>query len=506
MKIFGFEIGGKRSRDDDGAAPRAPAFARPKQGRRAFEAGASDRLVQSWTRADLTVNQSLYRDLRTMRARSRDFFRNNEYGRKFASMVRTNVVGPGGFSLKVDCRRPDGTPDKQDSDRVRGAYARWGQAGNYEVTGRLSETQFDALAIVMIARDGEALIRKVEGSDRGIHGCQLQLLPGHLLDEEMNRDLANGNRIRMGVEFDAWMKPVAYHLRVTSKSDDLHGATSQRYERVPAEQIIHLFVSEEIDQWRGVPWAYAALRRARQLDQFDEAALVAANVGASKMGFFQQKDPEAGAPMGTDDGEDGEAQAGQDFISEATPGEFSIIPDGYEFKDWSPEYPTATYDPFVKAIARALATGCLVSYHGLTGDLTQVNFSSIRAGTLDEREMWKQLQSFYIDGCKRPVFEWWLARAMLYDADLRQLPYAKFDKFNAPVFSGRRWDWVDPKSDVQAAREAVALGIDSRAQIIRNRGRDPDEVWAELKAEEAMGLVVPGNGQQATPAPAAAQD
>lgn len=499
MKIFGFEIGRRAARVQGDAAPSAPAFARPRQGARAFEAGASDRLVQSWTRTDLTVNQSLYRDLKTMRARSRDFFRNNEYGRKFASLVRTNVVGPSGFSLKVDCRRPDGTPDKQDSDRVRAAYLRWTRAGNFEVTGRMTETQFDALAIVMIARDGEVLIRKVEGSDRGPHGCQLQLLPGHLLDEEMNRDLANGNRIRMGVEFDAWMKPVAYHLRLTSKSDDLHGATSQRYERVPAEQIIHLFVAEEIEQWRGVPWAYAALRRARQLDQFDEAALVAANVGASKMGFFQQKDPEAGAPMGTDDG--GDSAEGPDFITEATPGEFGIIPDGYEFKDWSPEYPTATYDPFVKAIARALATGCLVSYHGLTGDLTQVNFSSIRAGTLDEREMWKQVQSFYIDSCKRPVFEWWLGRALVYDQDLRALPYAKFEKFNAPVFSGRRWEWIDPKSDVQAAREAVALGIDSRAQIIRNRGRDPDEVWDELAAEEARGFTVAPAGQQ----PAAAQ-
>jgi lambda family phage portal protein len=404
--------------------------------------------------------------------------------------VKTNVVGQG-FTLKVDCRRDNGTPDKQDSDRIRAAYVRWAKIGQFDVTGKLSESMFDALAITMIARDGEVLIRKVQGRDRGIHGCQLQLVPAHVLDEELNRDLAGDNRIRMGVEFDPFMKPVAYHFRKEGKSDDMHGSWSQRYDRVPAEEVIHLFVAEEIDQWRGVPWAYAALRRARMLDQFDEAALVAANVGAAKMGFFQQKDPEAGAPMRVDDDDGGEAEAEQDFVSEAAPGQFDVIPDGYELTDWDPDYPNAVYDPFIKAVARTLSTGMLVSYHGLTGDLTQVNFSSIRSGTLDEREMWKLVQNWYVQGCKEPVFEWWLARALVYDADLRKLPYAKFDKFNAPVFFGRRWDWVDPKSDVMADKEAVTLGIKSRAQIIRERGRDPDEVWAELDAEKDRGFSAP---------------
>lgn len=507
MKILGFEFGG-RAAPDDGAefAPEAPPFARLPRHQmsrdsllRSFEVGATDRLTQSWTRSDLTVNRSLHKDLRVMRARSRDFFKNNEFGRKFAKLVQVNVVGPAGFTLKVDCRRRDGSFDEADSALVRGAYQRWVKKGQYDVTGRLSENLFDALVIMMVARDGEALIRKVEGSDKGIHHCQLQLLPGHVLDEELNRELPNGNRIRMGVEFDAWMKPVAYWIRRETKTGDLHGNWTQRYDRVPAKEIIHLFVPEDADQWRGAPWAYAALRRAKMLDQYDEAAQVAANVGAAKMGFFQQKDPEAGPPMRVDD-EDGEAlDEEQDFISESAPGQFDVIPDGYELTEWDPEYPHANYEPFVKAVARTIATGCLVSYHGLTGDLTEVSFSSIRAGTLEEREMWKQLQGWYIETVKVPVFEWWLERAMLFDRELRQLPYAQFDKFNAPMFFGRRWDWVDPKSDVMAHREAVALGIASRSQIIRERGRDPEEVWAELQAEEERGFGRPqAGGQSAT--------
>jgi capsid protein len=89
---------------------------------------------------------------------------------------------------------------------------------------------------------------------------------------------------------------------------------------------------------------------------------------------------------------------------------------------------------------------------------------------------------------------------MLRDADLSRLPQTKFDKFNAPLFGGRRWGWVDPKADVQADRESVALRTKSRAQIIRERGGDPDVVWAELDEEEARGMRPPSAPGAAPPA------
>jgi len=471
--------------------------ARAKVGRRIFQAAARDRLVGSWSTADHTDNMALLSSLRSMRARSRQWFRDHEYGRKFAQLVKTNVVGPTGFALKVDARRIDGTPDKQDSDRVARAWRRFGKIGAHEVTGRMSETMFDLLAILMIARDGEFLLRFCTGPSFGPHQFQLQLLPAHLLNEDHNVDLNNGHRIRMGVEFDAFMKPVAYHLRLQAPRSDIDGSASQRYERVPAEQMLHLFVPEEIDQWRGKPWAHAALRDAWHLDKFDEAALVAANVGAAKMGFFRQSDAAEGQPTSGEEANDGTS----DFVNHVEPGQFEVIPDGYELQEWDPQYPSDVYDKFVKAVARRMAMGLLVSAPSLTGDLTDVNFSSIRAGTLDEREMWKVLQGWYIAACKERVFEAWLTRAMLTDVDLKGLPYGKFDKFNSPVFSGRRWDWVDPNADVKAATGAVELGIKSRAQIIRDGGGDPDTVWAELEAEAAMGLTT--QKQPAAPPPAA---
>ena len=160
MKILGFEFG--RARPQETAAPVVQTIARGGKmalSARRFDAAFTDRLVNSWTKTDQTVNQSLHKDLRLMRARSRDFFRNNEYGRKFSSLVTTNIVGHAGFTLKVDCRRDDGSPDQQDSRRVKAAWLRFAKIGNYDVTGRLSEAMFDKLAVLAIARSGGDLIR-----------------------------------------------------------------------------------------------------------------------------------------------------------------------------------------------------------------------------------------------------------------------------------------------------------------------------------------------------------
>src|SRR4051794_29940005 len=105
MRLFGMQIGRA------GAAAGVPAASRQRILRggnaRSFQAGSRDRLTTTWITADLTANMALLKHLRVMRARSRDFARNNEYGRKFFALVRTNVVGHAGFSLKFDCRRDD---------------------------------------------------------------------------------------------------------------------------------------------------------------------------------------------------------------------------------------------------------------------------------------------------------------------------------------------------------------------------------------------------------------
>lgn len=113
--------------------------------------------------------------------------------------------------------------------------------------------------------------------------------------------------------------------------------------------------------------------------------------------------------------------------------------------------------------------------------------------------MWKQLQTFYAENLFEPVFADWLESAILSGAI--NLPFAKFAKFNRPVFKARRWPFIDPLKEVNAASQAIALRISSRRQFIDEAGGDVEDVFLDNlddeKLAENMGLSL----QMANPQP-----
>src|SRR5690606_11543503 len=177
----------------------------------------------------------------------------------------------------------------------------------------------------------------------------------------------------------------------------------KKYVEIPAEQIVHLFRTEMVGQKRGLPWTATSLFRAKHLGAFEEAAVVNARVGAAKMGFIQW---EEGFGPKFEDGEDV-----PEIDAEA--GVFETLPEGARLEKWEPQFPSGELAIFSKHMLRGMAAGFGVPYNELAADLEGVNFSSIRQGTLDSREHWKELQEWLIEQLVHPVFEAWLERALL---------------------------------------------------------------------------------------------
>src|SRR3970282_2854989 len=77
----------------------------------------------------------------------------------------------------------------------------------------------------------------------------------------------------------------------------------------------------------------------------------------------------------------------------------------------------ATYEPFMGGQLRSIAAGMGITYEQLTGDLTGVNYSSIRAGLLEFRRRCEQFQHQVIvfQMC-RPIWQTWLDAASLSGA------------------------------------------------------------------------------------------
>ena len=144
---------------------------------------------------------------------------------------------------------------------------------------------------------------------------------------------------------------------------------------------------------------------------------------------------------------------------------------GTSFQSWNPDHPTGNYAGFVKSCLRGIAAGLGVSYNMIANDLEGVNYSSIRAGLLDEREYYKAVQRWYIDSLIAPVFSGWLETNILNGTI--NLPSAKMSKFNSPGVAHwmpRRWAWVDPLKDQQASVLAVENQFKSKRQVVAEMG------------------------------------
>jgi lambda family phage portal protein len=399
--------------------------------------------------------------------------------KKFTRLVGVNVIGPQGIVLQSKAESLTGEEDRAARKLIEKEWNRWCKGANASADGRLSFREILRLCIVTIARDGEVLIRKVRNADNE-YRFALQLIEPDVLDHRYCETLANGNEVVCGVEVDKFGKPVAYHL--TEKSGRV---------RVLATEIMHVFFVERIGQMRGIPWAHSALARLRMTLGYEEAELIAARISASKMGFITEE-IDADADYDVDD----EDESGNP-ISSVEPGTIEKLPAGMDFKSFDPTHPAGNFPSFMKANMRGAASGLCVSYPTLANDLEGVNYSSIRAGLIEDRDIWMELQEMMIERVCEPVFDTWLLFAMLSG----RLPITVQDlaRMGQAEWQARRWQWVDPLKDVEANIKAVDAAFKSRQQVIREMGNDPEQVYEEIQADdEAIGDFVKGTTSGAT--------
>ena len=450
--------------------------------KRNFAGAAINRLTNDWLSPITSADQEIRSSLSRLRSRCRELERNNDYVRRFLAGLEANTLGSTGIGLQMKVTENGNRPDALANDLIEQAWKEWGKASNCSVSGKFTWFDIQRLALRSTARDGDCLIRMLRTSN----GFQLQLLEGDRLDLNYNDErLKNGNEVRMGVEINRFGKPVAYHI-LDRHPADVSTVNATR-ERIPAEQVIHPFITDRIAQTRGYPWMVSAMTRLQMLGAYEEAEITAARVAACKMGFLVKDKA---------DGYVGDMDEAGNTLMEVEAGAIEELPMGTRFESWNPDHPVGNYSAFVKSCLRGIAAGLGVSYNMLANDLEGVNYSSIRAGLMDEREFYKAMQRWFIDTVVQPIFDAWLETSIL-DGTIN-LPASKLDKFNAPDWKPRRWAWVDPEKDINAQIKAVDNHFKSRRQVISESGGDIEDVLRDIKRDEeladSVGLEKPEEG------------
>jgi len=452
--------------------------------RRQFSAAKIDRLTSSWTTTQQSINKDLQAGGKVLRARARDLSINNDYARKYLQMVVSNVVGSKGIILQAKSKTTKGKLNVKANRQVEQGWKEWSQARNCAWDGRLSFIEMQRLFIESAARDGEVLVRLIK--DESKFGFKLQFLDVNRLDENLNKDLGNGLVISMGIEFDVTGRPIAYHL-INNLDNQI--SAGQRTERVPAENIIHAFLGERPEQIRGASWMASAMSRMQMLGAYEEAELVAARVGACKMGFYTSE---------SGDSFIGEEDDMGNLITEAEAGIFEQLPAGTNFTSFDPTHPTTAFKDFNKAILRGIASGLGVAYNSLSSDLEGVSYSSIRSGTIEERDQWRVKQNWMIQHFMTPLYEKWLSMQLLNNSI--GLDMVNFDALMEIRWQAKSWNWVDPLKDIQASIQAIDAGLKTNSEVIAEQGGDIEDVYDQLAYEQQLakdkGLNLGGVGME----------
>lgn len=478
---------------------------RPPTGKalRRFEAARIDRLTADFFSTQESINQELRADLDLLRRRGRQLVNNNDYARKFRGMVEDNIIGPAGVRLQVRVEDRPGVPDRLANTAIESAWAEWGRA--CDITGQMSLRDLCCALVGGLPSDGEFLVRIVRGDAAGNRfGFALQAIDVDRIDTAYSGRAANGNAVIMGVEVDSYRRPVALHLFAAHPNDGV--GTSRERVRVPADELLHRYRIERPEQARGIPWMAPGMLSLHHLGSFMQSALLAARHGAEHYGFFTS--PDGQAPIGADDGYGTQ-------ISTSVPGTYDTLPAGTTFTANDAKYPNEVFAPFTKTILQRIATGWRVAYHSLANDLEGVSFSSIRSGTLEERDRWAADQQWFIDAFLEPVYQAWLQMALLRGAIVMPngsaLPATKLAKFARHDWQPRRWEWVDPKSDMEAKVLAVRAGLIAPQDLSAAMGYDFEDTLKaiqsaqQLAAEFGVRLTAyestPGAQPAANPAP-----
>lgn len=446
---------------------------------RNYSGAKTSNTTADWLTTGLVADELLRWQLPKLRERSRDLHMNNDYMKNFLRKLKVNVIGPNGIQMQSKARLKNGELDKRANELIEKAWRRYIKKQNASVCGTLSLKDMANAAIESVARDGEVLIRKIKGYDNPF-GFALQIIEADHLDTLHNENLQNGNTIRLGIEKNEWGKPLAYWLWTKHPGEASTMVTArQKRIRIPAEEIIHIYLKERPTQTRGVPWAHTAIIRLRQLGAYEEAAIVNARIGASKMqtiimGEGQEYTGDATDPYGNK-------------IDEVEPGIREVMPAGTTLHDFQPAYPSGDFGPFNKAMLRGISSGIGCSYNSIANDLEGVNFSSLRSGLLEERDSWKVTQAWFTDFFHDGIIYDWADMAILSG----QLPLSYSDlprivNEDTPNWQGRRWEWVSPKDDIDARVTELKAGLTTRTRIAAEKGEDFEEILEELAEEQKM--------------------
>jgi lambda family phage portal protein len=285
-----------------------------------------------------------------------------------------------------------------------------------------------------------------------------------------------------GIELDAFGNPVRYTI-LRYHPGDLR-ATSDDYDTIGADAVIHWFRSDRPGQHRGVPEITPALPLFAQLRRYTLAVLGAAETAA-----------DFAAVLFTDAPANGEAASVEPMdVVELEKRMATVLPDGWKLGQIKAEQPATAYGEFKREILNEIARCLNLPYNIAACNSSGYNYAS---GRLDHQTYYKSIRVEQADMASvvlDQILAAWLYEAMLSSefAALRTIVYLPHQWF----FDGT--EHVDPAKEANAQSIRLQSNTTTLAAEYARQGKDW-ETELQQRAKEKKLMMQLGLVEETTP-------
>lgn len=431
---------------------------------RNYDAAKPNRSNRGRRAAQSDANAANQQGLARLRGHGWDVVRNNKYARAGVRSMVAHMIGDGIAPQFVH----------EDPAIRQMAQDEWDRWADSKVDGHDDFYGFQRTSARGCIVAGESLTlwkNDADGPDGLIEG-----LESDYLDQSKSGDLGNGRQIIQGVQFNANNLREGYWLfdRHPGSASLTTMQTSQSA-LIRAGHVDHLYDRERFGQVRGTSWLAATINTLFDIDDIEDAARMQQKIQAClglilTPGEGSAASPLAGAGVTTD-----QAVAAATGILEETvrPGMIFRAQMGDQVNTINPSQTGGAADLIRQQLAAVSAS--MVPYHVMTGDVSQANYSSLRAAFL---AFWTTLddvqQHVFIPHMVKPAVQRRMRRLFLETGDRRFLSIGC--NFALPV---RRF--VDPVKDLMAEIMEIRAGLKLLATSLAERGINADVHLQEIK-------------------------
>jgi lambda family phage portal protein len=454
----------------------------PKRRQRlAYDGASRKRIVEKWlptgADADSEVGAS---SLMTYRAR--DMVRNDGRAAQAVRQIALHIVGTG-------IRPHTAIADDAATKRAIALWEEWGKVCCSGSGLSIYGHQLQMLAAML--ESGEALVRRRPRrmADGLPVPLQLQPMESDFIDSLKTEILIGrtvdgiayeAGEIVQGVEFDfiGWL--VAYWL-FSRHPGNVYGAGAQTSQRVSADDVIHLYPEPfaRIGQTRGVSWLAPVLIRLRQLADYELTEGVRKKIAATQAIVVTGRERSVDADATDADTLSGEVLTDSDGARVETirPGMIAYAAEESDVKLITPPV-DQSYPAHLEVELHQIAAGLGLPYELLTGDLSKVNYSSIRYGMLAFRRLCTTIRDLIVVPllCQRE-WQWFTDAAIAAGA----LP----DRAYPVVWRAPAWEEVDRRKEADADVAEIRGGLTTLHDVLARRGEEYDATMDTIEAERA---------------------